>query len=91
MQDPNIEGAREWYGQMTSDEKIASMRNDYNKRQESLKKANVNHVIIPYDQSQEYLNYIKHVNREVAPISTKMSRINQIAHILSMYSPSTTK
>lgn len=95
MQDPNIEGAREWYGQMTSDEKIAGMRNDYNKRQEALKealkKSNVDHVIIPYEQSQEYLDYIKHVNREVAPISTKMGRINQIASILSMYSPSTTK
>ena len=89
MQDPNIEGAREWYGEMTSDEKIASMRNAYMKVQEAKKKVNRYHKIIPYEQTQEYLDYIKHVNREVAPISTKMSRINQIAHILSMYSPTT--
>ena len=87
MQDPNIEGVREWYDKMTSDEAIASKRNDYMKIEEAKKKANVNHEIIPYEQSQEYLDYIKHINREVAPISTKMSRLNQIASILSMYSP----
>lgn len=87
MQDPNIEGAREWYEQMTADEKIAGMRNSYNKRQESLKKANINHVVTPYEQSQEYLDYIKHVNKQVAPITTKMGKVSQIASLLSLYSP----
>ena len=85
MQDPNIAGRQQYYQEMTSAETLAERKRMWDKEQKSLWDANNSHRIVPFEESEGYVNYMKEVNRQARPMQQKMNMLTNIGNLLAVY------
>lgn len=82
---PNISGMQEFYRKNTSPEVMNKMKLEWDESQKARKALDRTHVIQDYTGSQPHTEYMKHMNREVAPLIDLGSTLGRLRDTLAMF------